>query len=728
MYDYKERQIYFDVTTDKEEYRPGDEVALNIKAYDEYNKPIEADVNISVVDEAYFSVFPQDVDILRNIYSYYYSTGLISTYLSNRDITFDDGAEKGGGGGGNEGILREKFKDTSVFKTVKTDKNGMANLKFKLADNITSWRITYNGISDKKYAGNGTKNITASLPFYVDMIMYNKYLKEDNISVSLRIFGKDAQKGEKVDYKVVVKNKADNKEQVFNKEGVIGEYTNVMIDKLNEGKYEIYVYASSEGFKDAIKEEFEVVESYVYFNNTTKYKLTDNTVLDKVYSNPVITLYNNSESDYYKALKELSRANGKRIDQAVCSQMATKYINDYFDLDLYYNEKDLISKLNDYEHEYGGYKLLPYSNVDTELTAKIIYAVDNEIVDKKAKRYFNNVLTNQEYDKNIAAALWGLSKYREPILLNIYELLDKQDLPLRDKIYLCLALAELGDNKMAEKHYKLLLDNNVKTIGDYLYFENNLNETDNYELTSLMSILGVMLKDYENSDKLFEYIYKNLSSYTLSNFEQLIYIKHRDILTIDEVKDLFGEVTVTINDKKYDYKLKLFETVNFAVKKEDLKNVKFSNINGDIGCEVNALGNKDDLDKSKTEDFNIAVNYSLENSKQQKTTFKQSDVIKVTITPSVIESIDYGHYEITYVLPSGFRYVKSDTKNKAWIIEDGQKLRCHVNFDRRYYLLSPVVFYIQASQIGEYAVDYVVIKDILGTNLNYVEKSKLIVE
>ncbi|HBB29508.1 MAG TPA: hypothetical protein DC000_09750, partial [Clostridiales bacterium] len=426
-YDYSERQIYFDVTTDKQEYRPGEEVTLDIKAYDENKNPIEADVNISVVDEAYFAVFPQDVDILRNIYGYYYSTGLLSTYLSNREITFDDGAEKGGGGGGNDGILREKFKDTSVFKTVRTGRNGMANLKFKLADNITSWRITYQGISDKKYAGNGTKNITASLPFYVDMIMYNKYLKEDNISVSLRVFGKDTQKGEKVDYKVVVKNKADSKEQQYKKEGIIGEYTNIYIGNKDIGQYEIYVYASSNNLKDAIKEEFEVVESYVYFNNATKYKVADNTVLDEIYSNPVITLYNNSQSDFFLSLRDIAGNNGKRIDQIVCSLAATNYINNYFDLDLYYNEKELVSVLSSYVGNYGGYTLLPYTADDTELTAKVAYVVDNKIINYQVKKYFDNVLSDTVYSNRMASALWGLAKNKEPILFNIYELLKNQE-------------------------------------------------------------------------------------------------------------------------------------------------------------------------------------------------------------------------------------------------------------------------------------------------------------
>ena len=249
----------------------------------------------------------------------------------------------------------------------------------------------------------------------------------------------------------------------------------------------------------------------MYFNNATKYKLSEDIVLDEVYSNPVITLFNNSQSDFFLSLREIAFSNGKRIDQVACSMAATKYINDYFDLDWYYDESELVRALNGFVGGYGGYKLLPYTAEDAYLTAKIAHAVDNERVNYQTKKYFDNVLSSTTYDYNMAPALWGLAKSKEPVLLNIYEILKNQDLQIKDKLYLYLALVELGDINTAEKYYKEIFNSYVKKSGEYLYFENNFDELDNYELTSLMAILGVKLKDYENSDLLFKYIYNNPS-------------------------------------------------------------------------------------------------------------------------------------------------------------------------------------------------------------------------
>lgn len=738
-YDYSEKQMYFDVTTDKEEYKPGEEVVLNIKAYDENKNPLSADLNISVVDEAYFHIFPQNVDIISRIYDYNYNTGLRRSYLSNVEISLRIDAEKGGGGDGLYGDIREDFKDTNVFESLRTDKNGMAQLKFKLADNITSWRITYQGISEEKHAGNGKKNISSTLPLYVDMIMHDKYLTDDNISVSLRTFGKEAANGENVDYKLLIKNKDTGKEEEFSLNSTIGEYTNISIGKKDKGIYEIYAYASSGKLKDAIKEEFEVVESYVYFNNLTKHNVTESTVLDKVHSNAVITIYNSSRSDFFNSLRNISSIGGGRIDQSLCSIIATKYINSYFDLNLEYSEDEMISELNNYGTYEGAYSLLPYSDGDAEITAKLVYALDDNIIDANAKKYFKNEIANKEFRKNISAALWGAAKYREPILLDIYEILENQDISLRDKLYLNLALAELGDYQLAEENYKKILENKSRQQGEYLYIEGDMDpnlgdrivQTDNYELTGLMSILGVKIGEFESSDKMFKYIYKNPSYYTLSNFEQLIYIINRDILQTDEIKDLFGEVRVAIGNDVRNYKLKLFDRVEFSVKKDDISNVKFSNIKGEIICDVRALGNKDDLQKNRTQDFGLDISYENKDSSSSNS-YKQSDIVKVTIMPSVKEYIEYGYYEITYVMPSGFRFVKQDISDYNWntrLKEKGQKLTCNVVYDRYHNVLfTPIVFYMQAAQSGEYAVDYAVMKDCFSSDLNYIEKINIVIE
>lgn len=736
-YDVTERQMYFDVATDKEDYSPGEEVTLNIRAFDENNNPCVADINVSVVDEAYFAVFEKDVNTLFDLYfgRYRFATwnpGVIKSYLSNVDpYTDGPGMPEMGGGGGNDNVFRDDFDDTAAFETVTTGKDGKATIKFKLPDNLTSWRITYQGISDKLYAGSGQKNITAGLPFFVDLIMGDEYLKDDNISISLRTFGTAAVAGEEVDYSISVVNKETGKKADLKQKGVIGDYTNILLGKQDEGSYEIYVTAASKNNKDAIKEEFSVVESYVYFNNTSYYKLTEQTVLDEVYSNAVITLFNESSSDFYNSLDSIYSGGGNRIDQTVSSMLAAKYVNDNFDADLDFSQDELLAKLSEYEaaesYRYMGYKLLPYAEVDMEITVKLANLIDDEYLNAKFKRYFDEVLIeNTDYSIDISAALWGLSNYREPVLLKIYDLLDNnQELGTRDKIYLALALTELGDKKTANKCYREFISTATQS-GDYLYYDNKQNDTDNYEITALLSVLGSKLKNYDTGDRLFRYVYKNPSKMTLSNFEQLIYIMSRDIMKLDEIKDLFGEVTVTADGTKKAYELKLFDRESLAISKDKIKDVKFSGINGSIACKVDALGSKNDLDKNKSDEMSLGISYKLANTTSEQNKYKQSELVAVSITPGFAPVVEHGVYEITYVIPSGFRYVRTGTE-EFWASEDGQKLTFYYSYDRRY-PVKTVVFHMQSAQKGEYTVDYVVIKENMEAKLNYVDKRVLTIE
>lgn len=722
IYDRTERKLNIELTTDRKEYRPGEEVEVKVRVSDEYGRPQVADVNISVVDEAYFAaVYSEEVDTLRGLYGYSWNGGMIKSYLSNIDLSEKNSFAEKGGGGGEDGEFRDDFKDANVFKTITTGSDGRASMKFTLADNLTSWRITYQAITEKLYAGSGTANISSSLPFFTDLIMGKKYLSEDKIEASLRVFGTAVKQGENIEYIVAVRNKDNDKKTEYKSSGKAGDYTNISMGKLSEGSYEIYVTAKSGSSQDKIMEEFSVVDSYVYFQNTGYYKISESTVLDRVYSNPVITLYNESTSDFYNSLRAVSSSDGRRIDQTAVSMIAAKYINSLFGTELYYDEDELLNTIFRYEDKEGGLRLLTYSERDAELTAKMVHIFNNSYLDEKMKKYFKNILSNDEFSTDTAAALWGMSKYRQPVLVAIYDLLENQDLSERDTIYLSLALAELGDGKTARKHYREL-SGRLNASEDYLYCgEGSTNEND-YELTALLALLASELQDFDKGDKMFKYIYNNPSKYTLSSIEQLKYIMNRDIMSLKEVQNLYGEVTVETGDSKKTYKLKLFDIESFTVKKDEITRVVFSGIKGDIACKVEALGNKDDLYKNKTDEFSISVDYMLENAYEKKKSFNHSDVVRVVINTNISIVAESGMYEVTYVIPSGFRYMY-DGKNYAWGEVNGQKLVYRFYYDKERPNVFPIEFYMQAAQKGEYTVDYAVIKRYFENKLNYVERT-----
>ena len=92
-FDEKDRKVDIEITSDKEEYKPGDKVTLNIKTTNN-GKPIKSSVNISVINKAVFELREDTTNILESLYED--KTYPIYTYSSYRDYIK---GESGGGGG-----------------------------------------------------------------------------------------------------------------------------------------------------------------------------------------------------------------------------------------------------------------------------------------------------------------------------------------------------------------------------------------------------------------------------------------------------------------------------------------------------------------------------------------------------------------------------------------------------------------------------------------------------
>jgi len=67
-FDSEEKRLTINTKTNKEQYRPGEEVNLSILIKDKDNKPKQAEVNISALDEAVYMLNPEETDIVNDLY------------------------------------------------------------------------------------------------------------------------------------------------------------------------------------------------------------------------------------------------------------------------------------------------------------------------------------------------------------------------------------------------------------------------------------------------------------------------------------------------------------------------------------------------------------------------------------------------------------------------------------------------------------------------------------
>ncbi|MCL2665373.1 MAG: Ig-like domain-containing protein, partial [Defluviitaleaceae bacterium] len=200
LYDYDDSELSFDISFDKNVYAPGETVNAKIFVTDASGAPHRARLLINVVNEQMLRQFPNYPTFLYRWYmSAYTSPYPYTEYFSYNpnDGTWGGGAEMGGDGepdaSSDRGAddPRKNFSDNPAFFIYESDSGGIANVSFKLADNITAWRVSVLGITDGKNAkaGDESKRIVSTLPFYIDFVMNGEFILGDDIALTVKPFG-----------------------------------------------------------------------------------------------------------------------------------------------------------------------------------------------------------------------------------------------------------------------------------------------------------------------------------------------------------------------------------------------------------------------------------------------------------------------------------------------------------------------------------------------------------
>jgi hypothetical protein len=166
----RDKMLNLEIISNKNEYKPRETASYTILARDADGAPVpDAEVSVGVVDEAIYSVSP---DYSGNIREQFYGTryNAVETNLSISYSFQGFAGEKPVDLAStkpsyqladfkNEGqvvqpTIRKEFKDTAFWQpSVVTGKDGRANVKFRLPDNLTTWRATARGVTSDTKVG-----------------------------------------------------------------------------------------------------------------------------------------------------------------------------------------------------------------------------------------------------------------------------------------------------------------------------------------------------------------------------------------------------------------------------------------------------------------------------------------------------------------------------------------------------------------------------------------------
>ncbi|NLV15689.1 MAG: alpha-2-macroglobulin [Syntrophomonadaceae bacterium] len=633
------------IQSDKAEYRPGEQVKLEVVVTDAQKRPVKnVRVNLNLVDEALYALGDQEVNILERLYQDLYGL-FMDTWQSHYYPELRGGAEKGGEGG----LERKDFRDTVLFTTLETGADGRTTCEFTLPDNLTSWRVTYHALDSNMRAAGGTQQIPVRLPFFVDMSLGTDCLEGDSPVVILRGFGAKLRANENIAYKMTL---VDPQGKTVSQTGQGKSFTpfDWTMPELEVGSYSLTVEATSGKHKDTLTREFTVVKSLQERTVSSHEVLSNGLVVKGGAVEPTQLVFCDYEkSQYLNGLYNLSWLNGGRLEQGLAGREAIKLIKQYFPEEKDYFEAGSAVTAIDYQRPDGGISILPYGSSDLALSARVAADYPDEIDRGALIGYFYKILEEDEQD--VSLALLGLASLDEPVLNQIKQKIKEPKLAAETRINLAAALLEIGDGSEALKVYGELLNKNRQDLEDSIRINTGRDQDEILAATISMAQLAARL-DQPEKNKLYQYILNN------SGEEQIYYLEEIQIL-----KELLRRMnpqpvsfSYELNGKKTNKNLKAGESFTMTVLPQDLSRIRFSQVEGKVGLTAKYsqayLG-----DGSGSPDLSISRQYQV----GDKTTnsLQRTDLVKVTITFKVGNKAPGRDYEVVDILPAGLRHISS---------------------------------------------------------------------
>ena len=530
-FDEEERKVDIEITSDKKEYKPGDEVTLNIKTTNQ-GKGIKTAVNVSVVNKSIFELESDSTNLLDTVYdnkeffSYTYST-----YRDYIDTQIGDG-----NGGGDDD--RDDFEDTAYFETVKTNNDGNATVKFKLPDNVTTYTATVHSANKDLYLGVNKLEIVSKLDFFVQSIEPRGVKTADDLVLNATSVAEEIYP---VEYEFTIKELNKTMKATANTNSL----ATVNFGKLPYGTYTAVIRGKGNGKEDGIEYKFNIVESAQEVSAKIDLDIAEKPEFTPVKMPVTLEIYNKEMKQYIKYMEFIETNVANRLDVQIASREAQKLKNQFYGEDV-----EIATVYADVYNQYGGYSNLRNGSKDLVLTSLINYY---------AKEYAIRTMWTDNED-NLFELYLEAAANGEPVLTDILYLKEIEDTDNYNKLLVTLSLEFLGDFKNAKE----------------LYGKINLTQDEKQEYKSLIAIIDTFINKKQAVEEINALIEERPSDEYL-RFAILSFFKNNS-------RDFTKEETVTITsaNKTETIKLKGMEIKKYTLYDADLGNIKFETDSKDL--------------------------------------------------------------------------------------------------------------------------------------------------
>lgn len=673
--DYEKRKLNVKINTDKASYAPGDSCTVSVEVTDAKSKGRAANINISLVDKALLDISGYTPDTLNDLYTGVYpefsgnvntsedllrrGSGATGGAMKNSQLAADSveksesyASESENGSG--SAPVREDFKDTAVFASLKTDENGKVSYTFTLPDNITSWRVYTSAVTADYYAGNASFDVSSGLPMFISHTLSDTFLTGDVPSIGVNAYGTALKDGESITFKATDPENPAHETEVHAK---AFERVNIPLWEITDtGEHSVIISAVSEsGISDSIRCKYTAVDSYRTYTYSDFKELNPSDALtaDGAKSMVRIRFTDGERGRIISGLMNLIwQCGGDRVEKKIVKSAAQPIIDKYFGE----QPEGVDMSFADYINPDGGVAMLPEAASDPEVTALALNFISADKLgsEENVKKYLYSVYGGDNSENKIAA-LYGLALLGEPVMDEVekYSLIDA--LSIRETAYIGLCFASYGNTDAAERCFEKI---KAKTVNydPYLYVDES-DKDKSIASTSAALLLACKIGAPE-ADGYYRYTRENYTSETLKVIEELSYLTEK----FAKLPEDDAALTYTLWGEEKTVDFKTGENAFVTLSQPGLSDLKITSASGGAGAVMMYQKSISDITDSND---NITVKrrfYKVGAEDAPTNEFKAGDIIRVNLWIEYGNKALDGAYSISEYLPSGLEYVTDSAK------------------------------------------------------------------
>lgn len=547
------------------------------------------------------------------------------------------------GGGSDSVAVRERFKDTALFQAVVVGSSGQARTSFTLPDNITSWRVTAQGISSDLGVGVGVGKIPVSLPVFLDVAVGEEYLVDDHPVAKLRAYGTALSAGVPVRFSLEAPDLGVA--QTTAAFGTAYQPTSLPLPKLRLGRHALTYRMTSERGRDAVKLPLSVVASRLLRLQATSIAVAPNAAIAAAPGQDVtVVLTDVGHHQLYQPLEHLAWSWGDRLDQIVAREKARGILATAFGEERSPGELEALAP--QYQAQDGGLTLLPYSSTDLELSAGVA-AVGGEAFDQLAlQQYFRRTLDSKaSTPEEVTLALYGLANLGEPVLPWINHWRTRPDLSVKEQLYLALGAAQLGAKELARSIAADVLGGYGQSNGQFTIVRSSDDPNDVLSATALTAVLASAL-DLPERDRFWAYAVGTVSPDLLVSLEQLAYIQR----TQPRISYTPARVTYEVDGQRRTAEISPSHPARIGLESQQVPQFRFVAVAGAVAGSTRVLRPAQLEDLSTSPALSLRREYYVNG--RPTTSWSETDLVEVRLYPT-FGAVTADEFQLTDLLPSG---------------------------------------------------------------------------